>query len=172
MYVPWVIESFAEYSSLDRHPWSLRVCSSSVQALLAIRVSIDRSAVILGSLAYMLLWLFPLQLLIYVLSFVCWVFWLLVGEGTSFSDPIYLVFCKLSCSFIDISFLRVVTFSSVILWILFSWYLSCDSSPYSIHQCGWRHLLYHRPTIQKIRKKTETKEQKVHPTTQTQEINT
>ena len=42
-----VIESFARYSSFDLHPWSLRVCSKSIQELLAFMVSIEKSDVIL-----------------------------------------------------------------------------------------------------------------------------
>ena len=42
-----VIESFAGYSSLDWHLWSLRFCRTSVQKLLAFRISIEKSDVIL-----------------------------------------------------------------------------------------------------------------------------
>ena len=39
--------SFAEYSSLGLHPWSLSVCSTSIQDLLAFMVSIEKSGIIL-----------------------------------------------------------------------------------------------------------------------------
>ena len=42
-----MIENFAGYSSLGWHLCSLRVCMTSVQALLAFRVSIEKSGVIL-----------------------------------------------------------------------------------------------------------------------------
>ena len=42
-----VIESFAGYSSLSWHLCSLRVCMISAQDLLAFRVSIEKSGVIL-----------------------------------------------------------------------------------------------------------------------------
>ena len=39
--------SFAGYSSLGLHPWSLSFCSTSIQDLLAFMVSIEKSGVIL-----------------------------------------------------------------------------------------------------------------------------
>jgi hypothetical protein len=42
-----VIESFAGYSSLSCHLYSLRVCITSVQTLLAFRVSGEKYGVIL-----------------------------------------------------------------------------------------------------------------------------
>ena len=43
--------SFAGYSSLGLHPWSLSFCSTSIQDLLAFMVSIEKSDVILIGLA-------------------------------------------------------------------------------------------------------------------------
>jgi hypothetical protein len=40
-----VIESFAEYTSLSWHLWSLKICSTSVQALEDFRVSFEKSDV-------------------------------------------------------------------------------------------------------------------------------
>ena len=45
-----IIESFARYSSLGWHLCSLRVCITSVQDLLVIIVSIEKSGVILVDL--------------------------------------------------------------------------------------------------------------------------
>ena len=42
-----VIESVAGYCRLGWHLWSLRVCMTSPQDLLAFRVSVDKSGVIL-----------------------------------------------------------------------------------------------------------------------------
>ena len=42
-----VIETFAGYGSLGWHLWSLRDCSTFVQALLGFRVSIEKSSIIL-----------------------------------------------------------------------------------------------------------------------------
>ena len=39
--------SFSKYSSLGFHPWSLIVCSTSIQDLLAFMVSIEKSGIIL-----------------------------------------------------------------------------------------------------------------------------
>ena len=44
-----VIVSFDVYSSLGWHLWSLRVCSTSVQALLGFRVSIEKSGVVFSA---------------------------------------------------------------------------------------------------------------------------
>ena len=42
-----VKESFAGYSSLSLHPWSLSICNTSIQDFLAFMVSIEKSGVIL-----------------------------------------------------------------------------------------------------------------------------
>ena len=42
-----VSESFAGYGSLGLHPWSLSVCSTSIQDLLAFVVSFEKLGVIL-----------------------------------------------------------------------------------------------------------------------------
>ena len=42
-----VKENFSGYTSLGLHPWSLSVCSTSIQNLLAFKVSIEKSGVIL-----------------------------------------------------------------------------------------------------------------------------
>ena len=41
-----VIESFAGYSSLGWHLWTLSACRTSIQDLLALRVSMEKSGVI------------------------------------------------------------------------------------------------------------------------------
>lgn len=43
-----VIQSFAAYSSLDWHVWSLRVCVTLVQVLLSFRVFVENLGVMLG----------------------------------------------------------------------------------------------------------------------------
>ena len=107
-------ESFAVYSSLVWHLWSLRVYKNPVQVVLTSRVSIEKSGIILYVTCsscyylvfinlYMLLVFLPLQLLIFFLCFVYLVFWLLCAKGTSFSCPIYLVLYG-PCPFIGISF--------------------------------------------------------------------
>ena len=42
-----VIKSFTGYSTIGLHPWSLSVCSTSVQDLLAFMVFIEKSGVVL-----------------------------------------------------------------------------------------------------------------------------
>ena len=69
-----LIESFAGYSSLGWHPWPLTVGRISIQDLLAFRVSMEKSGVILIGCLYTLLDLFPLLLLIFSLYSVCLVF--------------------------------------------------------------------------------------------------
>jgi hypothetical protein len=60
-----VIVYFARCSSLGWFLFSLRVCMTSSQDLLAFIVSVEKSGVILISLPYMSLELFPLLLLIF-----------------------------------------------------------------------------------------------------------
>jgi hypothetical protein len=60
----------AGYSSLGWNLFSLSVCITSVQALLAFIVSGEKSGVILIGLPYMLLDLFPLLLLVFYLYLV------------------------------------------------------------------------------------------------------
>ena len=48
LFSPLVVNaSFSGYSSLGLHPWSLSVCSTSIQHPLAFMVSIEKSGVIL-----------------------------------------------------------------------------------------------------------------------------
>jgi hypothetical protein len=54
-----VIESFAGITSLSWHLWSLRACMTSVQGLLAFRVSVEKSDVILIGMPLYVTWLFP-----------------------------------------------------------------------------------------------------------------
>ena len=58
-----VIESFAGYSSLGCHPCSLRVGRISIQVLLAFRVSMEKSGVILIGLPLYVTWPFSLAAL-------------------------------------------------------------------------------------------------------------
>jgi hypothetical protein len=53
-----LIESFAGYSSLGWHLYSLRVCMTSDQALLAFIVSIGKSGIILMGLPLYVTWPF------------------------------------------------------------------------------------------------------------------
>jgi hypothetical protein len=70
-----VIESFAAYSSLGWHFYSLRVYMASAQDLLALVVSGEKSGIMLiGMPLYMSLDLFPLLLLIFFLCLMHLVF--------------------------------------------------------------------------------------------------
>ena len=69
-----LIESFAGYIILGLHPWSLSVCSTSIQDLLAFIVSNEKSSVILIGLHLYVTWPFPLQFLIFFLYSVSLVF--------------------------------------------------------------------------------------------------
>ena len=60
-----VIESFAGYSGLGWHMFSLMVCITSVQDLVAFIVSGENSGVILIGLSLCYLTFFPLLLLIF-----------------------------------------------------------------------------------------------------------
>jgi hypothetical protein len=71
----------------------LRVCTISVQALLAFRVFIEMSSIILTGLPLYIPCPFLLKLLIFYLCSVCLLIWLLYGKGTFFLHPIHLVFC-------------------------------------------------------------------------------
>jgi hypothetical protein len=64
---PVVIKIFARYCSLGWHLCSLRVCSTSVHALLDFRVSIEKSGIILVGLPLNVTWPFPLQFFIFFL---------------------------------------------------------------------------------------------------------
>jgi hypothetical protein len=66
-----VIESFPGYSSLGWHLWSLRVCKTSVQDLLAFRVSVEKLDVTLILLPLYVTWP-PLFLIAFnILSLFC-----------------------------------------------------------------------------------------------------
>ena len=69
-----VNENFAGNSNLGLHPWSLSVCSTSIQDLLAFKVSIEKSGVILIGFPLYVIGLCTLQLLIFFLYSVCFVF--------------------------------------------------------------------------------------------------
>jgi hypothetical protein len=73
-----VIKSFAGHS-LGWHLWSLREHQTSVQSLLVFRVFIEKSGIILIGLLLIVTWL-----LVLFLCSVCFVFWLLCGDGTFF----------------------------------------------------------------------------------------
>ena len=66
-----LIESFAGYISLGWHPWSLSVCITSVQDLLAFIVSIEKSGVILMGLPLYVTWPFSFAALNIFLYSVC-----------------------------------------------------------------------------------------------------
>jgi hypothetical protein len=61
-----VIESCTGNSRLGWHLWPLRICKTSAHSLLAFRVSVEKSGVILKGLP-LLLGLFPSQLLMFFL---------------------------------------------------------------------------------------------------------
>jgi hypothetical protein len=64
-----LVEHFAGYSSLGWYLFFLGVYMTPVQAFLAFRISVDKSSVIMiYACLYMLLSLFPFQLLIFFLS--------------------------------------------------------------------------------------------------------
>jgi hypothetical protein len=65
-----IIESFAEYSSLDWHLCSLRGFMTSEQGFLGFTVSGEKSGIILIGLPLHVTWPFPLTVLIYFFCFV------------------------------------------------------------------------------------------------------
>ena len=65
-----VIESFAGYSSLGWHPWSLNVHIMLDQDLPAFIVSVEKSDIILIGLPLYVTWPFPFAAL-NILSFFC-----------------------------------------------------------------------------------------------------
>jgi hypothetical protein len=69
-----VIESFAEYSSLGWNLWFFRGCKIYDQALQYFRISAENSGVNLIQLHVYGTWSFPLQLLIFFLCFMDFVF--------------------------------------------------------------------------------------------------
>lgn len=69
-FLSMVIESFAWCNNLGWYPWSLRVCSTSDQALLALKVSIETADVILTDVPLHVTWPFSLMFL-NNLSFFC-----------------------------------------------------------------------------------------------------
>jgi hypothetical protein len=77
-----VIQSFTAFSSLSWHLWSLRVCRTSSQTLLAFRSLYWE--VILIALPLYVLGFFPLQLLIFFPCSTHLMFWLLCGVRFSF----------------------------------------------------------------------------------------
>ena len=93
-----LIVSFAGYRSLGWHLWSLCGCIISLQDLLAFRVSVKKSGVILIGQSLYVTWpFFNLKILIF---FCCCcsvhlVFWLLCDRRIFFSHPTYLVLCRL-----------------------------------------------------------------------------
>ena len=66
-----VIESFAGYSSLLLHPWTLTTFRIYIQDLLALRVSMEKSGVILIGLPLYFTCPFPSLLLIFFLYLLC-----------------------------------------------------------------------------------------------------
>lgn len=78
------------------HLWSCRVCGTSFQSLLTLRVSTEKSDVILKVYLYKLLGSFsPKVLFVLLLLFCTFGIWLLYGEGTLFSFLVYLLFCMI-----------------------------------------------------------------------------
>ena len=65
-----MIENFAEYNSLGWHPWSLNICITLDQDLLAFIVSNEKSGVILIGLPFRVTWSFSFAVL-NVLSLFC-----------------------------------------------------------------------------------------------------
>jgi hypothetical protein len=63
-------ESFAGYSSLDWRLYSIRICMTSDQALLAFKVSIEKSGLILIGLPLYITWSFSLAAF-NILSLLC-----------------------------------------------------------------------------------------------------
>ena len=83
-----VIEGFAEYSSLGLHLWSLSVCNTSAQDLLAFMISTEKSYIILIGITLDVTLLFSFASHNILFYTVCFVFWLLCGEGTFLSSLI------------------------------------------------------------------------------------
>ena len=69
LYFSVVVESFAGYSILGWHLWSLKVFMTSLQDLLVFIASAEKSSVILIDLPLYVTWPSPLQLLILFLCF-------------------------------------------------------------------------------------------------------
>ena len=86
-----VIGSFAGYSSLFWHPWSLNICKTSVQALLDFRISVEKSGVILIGLPLSVTWPFYLAMF-NSLSLFCMVSVLIMWYRNFLSGSNYLVF--------------------------------------------------------------------------------
>lgn len=112
-----VIESFTGYSSLGWHMWSLHVCITLDHDLLAFIVSNEKSVVILIGLPLYVTWPLSLQLLIFFLSSVCLVLWLLCGKGTFLFQSIWCSVSFLSsCAYL---FLGWEIFLLRFCWIYF-----------------------------------------------------
>lgn len=90
-----MIELCAGYNNLGWNLSSLTVDRTSVQALLAFQISIEKSDITLKVYLCMLLSLFPLKVLVFFLWSMCLVLWLLGCEGIVISGSYYLVFCML-----------------------------------------------------------------------------
>ena len=69
-FLSMLIDNFAEYSTLGWNLCSLRVCMTSVQALLACSVSVEKSGVILIGLTLHITWSFSLAVF-NILSLYC-----------------------------------------------------------------------------------------------------
>jgi len=123
---PMVIESFAGYSNLGWHFCSFGVCMTSSWDLLAFIVSGEKSGVILIGLPLYVTWPFSLTAF-NILSLFCTFGVLIImwwEEFLFWSYLICLMFCRLLCMFMDISFFRLGKFSSMILLMFtgpFTW---------------------------------------------------
>ena len=89
-----VIESFSGYSSLGWHLYSLSVCITSVQYLLAFIFSGEKSGLILIGLPLYVTSPFSLTAFNF-LYLVHLLFWLLCVIRNFFSGPVYFEFCSL-----------------------------------------------------------------------------
>ena len=94
-FLSMVIESFAGYSILGCRLWVLRVYSTSAQALLAFRLSVEKLGVNLIGLPLYVTWPFSLWLLIFFLCLVHLGFSLLCDRRYFCSGPVCLEFCRL-----------------------------------------------------------------------------
>lgn len=111
-----MIETFAGYNNLGYHLWSLRVCKTSVQALLSFKFSIEKLGVILIGSAFIYYVVFFLAAFDILSLFHMFMVLLLCAKVNFFSGSIYLVFCMLLVLWIGI-FFRLGMFSSMMLKI-------------------------------------------------------
>ena len=109
---PKVNESFAGYNSLDWDLWFLRVCRTSVQALLYFRVSIEKSGVILIGLLFYVILFFSTVAFAILSLFCTFSILIIIYREFVFWSSLFCVLCA-SCTCIGISF-KLGNFSSMI----------------------------------------------------------